>query len=66
MTHNVCRHLRTKRMYIPAQAEEALASRGEATADSAFWCNCTMTPLGPDDRRVEPARCTSERNCYRG
>ena len=38
---NVCRHLRTKKMYIPAQADEVFSATGEAAADAPAIAGAT-------------------------
>lgn len=65
MNLRVCKHLRTKKMFIPAQAEEAFAPPGqEAAHDSHCWCNCTLTEAGPDDRPVALHMCHDARPCF--
>ena len=52
-------------MYIPALAE---AKPGEPDGESGqprhFWCNCTLSETGPDDKQVGPGACTAERRCF--
>jgi hypothetical protein len=63
----ICKHLRTKSMYIPALARPAIAPTGDAAElemSSPCWCNCTMTETGPDDRPVGRLACRSGRHCY--
>lgn len=65
MNTPVCRHLRTKTLYVPEQAAEAEAHPHEATTARQCWCNKTMTAVGLDDRRVNPEACSNpERPCY--
>jgi hypothetical protein len=63
----ICRHLRTKKMFIPAQADEVMPPHDPwATKASAhYWCNCTLTETGADDRPVHPERCQPGRSCFR-
>jgi hypothetical protein len=62
----VCRHLRTKTLYVPAQAAEAALDASEAGTARHCWCNKTMTPVGLDDRRVNSEACADpQRSCYR-
>ncbi len=62
---NVCRHLRTKKMYIPAQADEVLAQEnGEFTQSPHCWCNRTLTETGPDDKQVGLQPCSRSRACF--
>ena len=65
MKSNLCKHLRTKKMFIPALAHEAFAEDSAGQHDPAHaWCNCTLTETGPDDRPVGSERCTSARSCF--
>ena len=59
-----CRHLRTKRMFIPALAEGALNLEEDANDQSFYWCNRTLGALGQDDNQVHPCSCQSGRACY--
>lgn len=63
MTQGFCKHLRTKKMYIEATPEAALAEP-EEFSPTHFWCNLTQTPVGPDDRPVSKDRCNSCRSCF--
>jgi hypothetical protein len=65
----ICKHLRTKSMYIPALARPSATATGEAPESelehsSPCWCNCTMTETGPDDRPVGRLACRTGRRCY--
>lgn len=60
-----CSHLRTKKMFIPAQADEAFDEKALPGSDSFCWCNRSMTEIGPDDRLVNGPDCSkSSRICY--
>jgi hypothetical protein len=62
---NICKNLRTKKMYIPALAHESLTGQEEETAHSPHcWCNCTLTETGPDDRPVGFQVCKESRSCF--
>jgi hypothetical protein len=63
---NLCQHLRTKKMYIPAQAHEAFSGEAgeDGQANGHCWCNCTLTETGPDDGPVGPERCRFGRFCF--
>jgi hypothetical protein len=62
---NICRYLRTKKMYIPALAHEAFSPDQEAqSGPSHCWCNCTLAETGPDDQLASSQRCTKERSCF--
>ncbi len=66
MNPPLCRHLRTKMLYmpVPQQAGDELESL-EAGSSRHCWCNKTMTPVGLDDRRVNTEDCSdSSRPCY--
>ncbi|PTY00872.1 hypothetical protein DB346_14785 [Verrucomicrobia bacterium LW23] len=59
-----CRHLRTKRMFIPAQADGALDVESERNDRAFYWCNITLSEMGCDDDRVHTRLCLSHRSCY--
>ena len=62
---NVCRHLRTKKMFIPALAEPVSNTSAQDVEHSAhYWCNCTLTETGPDDQHVGAESCRSGRLCF--
>jgi hypothetical protein len=64
-TFTVCRHLRSKSMFIPALAHpEPGGETAQASSTSHCWCNCTLTETGPDDQAVGPERCRSPRACF--
>jgi hypothetical protein len=63
MEEPVCRHLRTKKMYIPAD-DSVPAS--EHSQPAHCWCNVTMTEVGADDRQVRLELCRPGRACYSG
>jgi hypothetical protein len=60
----VCRHLRTKQMYVPAQAAGAMAKHLHPHDDSFYTCIRTLTALGCDDDAVHPQACCPGRKCY--
>jgi len=65
MNPNFCKHLRTKKMYIPAQADEVLSASGEQLDTIGHcWCNRTMAEVGPDDRQVGAPNCNRGRSCF--
>jgi len=61
---SICRHLRTKRMYIPALADGALEGDSTSGDQSFYWCNKTLTALGVDDNPVHPCVCRPDRSCH--
>jgi hypothetical protein len=65
MNPNFCKNLRTKKMYIPAEAHEVLSASSEQLGDIGHcWCNRTMSEVGPDDRQVGARQCSKERSCF--
>lgn len=63
MSEEICRYLRTKKMYVPAQASEALLMK-EGESEPHCWCNRTMTETGPDDQPVNRRDCAHHRSCF--
>lgn len=62
---HICRHVRTKKMYIPALAHEAFPKdKSDVEHAPHCWCNCTLTETGPDDRPVGMQTCTTGRSCF--
>ncbi len=61
-----CRHLRTKRMYIPVLAEGALDIKEAHNDQSFYWCNRILSALGQDDLGVHPCDCQPGRACHEG
>ncbi len=68
-----CLNLRSKDMFYkhPASVDaehEAVVARLYGTADTkAYWCQCTQTGRGPDDRPVNKGECSkAERKCFLG
>jgi hypothetical protein len=67
MSTNYCRHLRTKKMFTGATAEEAFADKtGEDRTPCHFWCNRTQSAVGVDDKAVHKNACREGRTCYEG
>jgi hypothetical protein len=62
--HVPCRHLRTKRMYIPAIADGALDLDQGDHDQSFYWCNKTLAALGIDDAPVHLCSCQPGRSCH--
>jgi len=60
----LCRHLRTKKMFIPALEEEMIAELNRPHADGYYWCNRTCTEIGLDDELVGPNACKPGRCCF--
>jgi hypothetical protein len=61
---SICRHLRNKRMYIPALADGAVPADASENDESFYWCNRTLAALGRDDDRVHPCLCRPGRSCH--
>lgn len=59
-----CKHLRTKKMYIPAEYTQPGRIADSETA--CYWCVCTARELGPDGGLVHLDLCTPGRNCCEG
>jgi hypothetical protein len=66
MESQPCKHLRTKRLYIPELAINAFARSATGEPLCQCWCNKTMMEVGLDDRHVSLQACTdADRPCYR-
>ncbi len=66
MNKPICKHLRTKRLFIPALAADAFSLEEDPHEVVQCWCNKTMTELGRDDRHVSYEDCSDEkRSCFR-
>lgn len=62
---HVCKHVRTKKMYVPALADTVFAQAGNQFTDtSPCWCNRTQTETGPDDKQVNLPACAPGRACF--
>jgi hypothetical protein len=62
---HVCKHLRTKKMFIPQLADEAFAQENNAFTDTSHcWCNRTLAEVGPDDKQVGVQVCGAARPCF--
>jgi len=60
-----CRHLRSKKLYIPEQENEVFAVAGdEFLHHSHCWCNRTLTEVGFDDGQVSVPLCNPTRSCF--
>jgi hypothetical protein len=64
MNAPLCKHLRTKKMFMPAEAEDVFAELAEPHAEPLFWCNCTQCSVGPDDKPAHTRICLPDRQCY--
>lgn len=61
----LCRHLRTKSMYIGRTPEEAFAEKkAEFITPCHIWCNRTQSVVGVDDGPVRKEACASGRACF--
>jgi len=61
----LCKHLRTKSMFIPALAHEAAAEpEAQLNRSAHYWCNRTVAETGPDDGPAAPHRCQGGRQCF--
>ena len=59
-----CKHLRTKKLFIPEAAPDALAEPAGPEAEPFYWCNRTLTGIGVDDHPVNLRLCTCGRRCF--
>jgi len=60
----ICRHLRTKKLFIPEHESDAFAEPIEPEAEPFYWCNRTLTPLGTDDQPAHVRLCVRGRCCF--
>jgi hypothetical protein len=58
----ICRHLRTKTMYVTDSYAERDISRSGSTQQ--FWCLQTMRSDGPDGDLALPEVCLKGRTCF--
>ena len=66
MNAQPCKHLRTKRLFIPDLATDAFAQLPEGDPVCQCWCNKTMMEVGLDERHVSATDCSdASRPCYR-
>lgn len=56
----LCRRLRWKGMYVEAAPDLTVPPSN----DAFFWCNDTMTCLGPDGNLANEEKCQSDRGCH--
>ena len=59
----VCKYLRTKISYLPAEERPTDFLR-ESDPSAQYWCIHTMREVGPDDRFVSPEDCQTGRDCF--
>lgn len=59
-----CCNLRTKAMYIPAEADKVLNATPEESTEAFYWCLCSGTRFGPDGQPAEPPACKPDRSCF--
>jgi hypothetical protein len=65
MSQVFCKHLRTKKLFTGATAEEAFADKtGPEATPCHFWCNRTQSVVGVDDRSVHKNSCNESRSCF--
>lgn len=62
----VCRHLRTKALYVPTEADQAFADEASESSDGIYWCSLTQDQFGVDDQAALPATCRPGRSCFEG
>jgi hypothetical protein len=65
MSQNLCKHLRTKKMFTGFSAEESFAEKlDDHVTPNHFWCNRTQTVVGVDDQPAHKENCTPGRACF--
>jgi hypothetical protein len=60
-TPEVCKHLRSKEMYIHVDEPDWNVYQSHS---GIFWCLHTQKAVGPDGRTAEPHTCTAARPCF--
>jgi len=65
MNTPLCKYLRTKKMFIPVHEDEALTEPTELEADAFYWCNCTLSEIGSDDKPAHLRACIPGRACFK-
>ena len=64
-----CLNLRCKQMFYEVEEFDGTKPEkpyGEGDA-SAYWCECTQTGRGPDEKPVDRKQCSSPlRKCFEG
>lgn len=66
MKNAPCMNLLTKKLFIPELQPDAFKENPEAGPEGHFWCSCTSTEVGPDDRQVNLRGCSNPgRRCYK-
>jgi len=60
----VCRHMRSKGMFVAGQMEPEPDM--QQAGSGHCWCNQTQNVLGPDAQLVERQMCNTQRVCYVG
>ncbi|MCC7494767.1 MAG: hypothetical protein IT204_20590 [Fimbriimonadaceae bacterium] len=58
----LCKQFRQKRMYLTGADVDPTAFNADSFAHC--WCLQTQDAFGPDDDRVDPARCQPGRGCF--
>jgi hypothetical protein len=62
-TASMCRHLRSKGMYVYTDGQDDPAQEGYD--NTVYWCLKTMKDYGPDDAPAEGQECRNPgRSCY--
>jgi hypothetical protein len=67
MNSNLCRHLRTKKLYMDSMEHEAFVQKtGENASACHYWCCLTQAVAGPDDRPAHTENSTrgKGRTCF--
>jgi hypothetical protein len=60
LSKNRCEKLRLKGMYVEADWDPTV----QPCNDTAYWCQHTYKPIGPDGKAVDEFECSPARKCY--
>ena len=65
MNTPICKFLRTKKMFVSEHEGEALTEPTEPEAGPFYWCNCTLSEIGSDDKHAHLRTCIPGRSCFK-
>ncbi|KAA3610921.1 MAG: hypothetical protein DWQ05_20750 [Calditrichaeota bacterium] len=58
-----CKHLRSKNIMVP-DFSNAGEDYSIDPSVQHYWCLCTMTTAGPDNKLAVPEDCQTNRSCF--
>jgi hypothetical protein len=63
---HICRHFRTKKLYVPALTHEVYEAKGDEMDHCCghCWCNRTLSEVGADDQLADLRSCNPQRSCF--